>query len=88
MGNNHHDVELSFDDLVRACDNQSNWILSLIDESVIPVEQEPQLARYTGYHMAIARRAWRIHRDFNASASATALILQLLDELEDLRRRS
>ncbi|PIT57465.1 chaperone modulator CbpM [Snodgrassella alvi] len=88
MNNNQQDIELSFDDLVRACDNQSNWILSLIAESVIPVEQEPQLARYTGYHMAIARRAWRIHRDFDASASATALILQLLDEVEELRRRN
>lgn len=87
MNNIQQDIELSFDDLVRACDNQSSWVLSLIAESVIPSTQKPELARYTGYHMAIARRAWRIHRDFDASASATALILQLIDEVEDLRRR-
>lgn len=87
MNKNRQDVELEFNDLVRACENQSGWILSLIEESVIPADKIPEQTRYTGYHMAIARRAWRIHRDFDASASATALILQLLDELEDLRRR-
>lgn len=87
MSENIQDIELAFDDLVRGCDNQSNWILSLIEESVIPAGETPQLSRYSGYHLTIARRAWRIHRDFDASPSATALILELLDELEDLRRR-
>ncbi len=87
MSENRQDIELEFNDLVRACDNQSSWILSLIEESVLPANDQPQQARYSGYHMTIARRAWRIHRDFDASPSATALILQLLDELEDLRRR-
>ena len=36
--------------------------------------------------LARIRRARRISRDFEASVPATALILQLLDELETLRK--
>ncbi|WP_066569263.1 chaperone modulator CbpM [Snodgrassella sp. CFCC 13594] len=88
MSQYDQDVELSFNELVRACGDQSDWVLSLIQENVITISGEPHQAHYSGYHLAQVRRAYRIHRDFNASASATALILELLDELEELRRRA
>lgn len=81
------DIEVSFEQLVQACDNQPNWVLNLIAENVIDAPATPQQASYSGFHLSVVRRAWRIHRDFDASAAATALILDLLTELEDLRHR-
>lgn len=80
------DIDFSFDELVDACGNGPDWIISLIEEEVITIHGNPAQARYNGAALARIRRASRIHRDFDASASATALILQLLDELESLRR--
>lgn len=87
MSNSNQDIELTFDELVRACGNQSAWVLALIEENVLEIQGEPTRAHYNGFQLSQARLACRIHRDFDASASATALILQLLDELQDLRRQ-
>ena len=81
------DIDLSFDELVRACGGGADWVVQLIDEEVISINDSPTQARYSSLHLARIRRAGRIHRDFDASAAATALILQLLDELETLRRQ-
>ena len=87
MTQTYTDIDLSFDELVRACGGGADWVVQLIDEEVISINSSPTQARYSSLHLARIRRAGRIHRDFDASAAATALILQLLDELETLRRQ-
>lgn len=87
MTQTYTDIDLSFDELVRACGGGADWVVQLIDEEVISINGSPTQARYSSLHLARIRRAGRIHRDFDASAAATALILQLLDELETLRRQ-
>lgn len=82
----NQDIYLSFSEIVSASDCEPEWVLSLIEESVIIVDGEPQRATYSGAQLTLLRRAQRIRRDFDASAAATALILELLDELETLRR--
>ncbi len=81
------DILLSFEEFVDACGSQSEWVIALIEENVISVEGSPRLARYTGLQLGRMRRAQRLHRDFDASAQATALILELLDEIEQLRKQ-
>ncbi|MDO4643817.1 MAG: chaperone modulator CbpM [Cardiobacteriaceae bacterium] len=80
------DIQLTFHDIVRACDDNSDWLMSVIETEIVSIQGNPQQAIYSGYQLARIRRAWRISRDFEASATATALILQLLDELENLRK--
>ncbi|MFD1243879.1 chaperone modulator CbpM [Paralysiella testudinis] len=87
MTQTYTDIDLSFDELVRACGGGADWVVQLIEEEVISINGSPAQARYSSLHLARIRRAGRIHRDFDASAAATALILQLLDELETLRRQ-
>ncbi|HRM21422.1 MAG TPA: chaperone modulator CbpM [Neisseria sp.] len=84
--NQEYDVQLSFEELVHACDNDRQWVVSLIEENAISISGEPHLATFSGYQLARVRRARRLHRDFDASAAAAALILELLDELEELRK--
>ena len=75
-----HDIQLSYREIIRACDSDDNWFTSIIEADIIHVSGDPQQATYDGYQLA------RIRRDFEASAPATALILQLLDELDTLRK--
>lgn len=81
-----NDISLTFEELVHASGCEAAWVVSLIEEDVIRIDGSPQSARYHGLELARLRRAERIRRDFDASAAACALILELLDELERLRR--
>ena len=81
-----HDIQLSYREIIRACDHDADWLLRIIEADIIHVSGDPQAATYSGYQLARIRRAHRISRDFEASAPATALILQLLDELDELRK--
>ena len=83
---NEQDIKLSYLEIIRACDSDDNWFTSIIEADIIHVSGDPQQATYDGYQLARIRRAHRISRDFEASAPATALILQLLDELDALRK--
>lgn len=82
----NQDIYLTFSEVITTCSCEPEWLISLIEESAISIEGEPQQAQYSGYQLAQVRRAMRIRRDFEASAPATALILELLDELQRLRR--
>ncbi|MDO5638827.1 MAG: chaperone modulator CbpM [Neisseria sp.] len=84
--NQEYDVQLTFEQIVHACDGDAEWLVSMIEEEVVSVRGNPREAGFSGFELARIRRARRISRDFEASAPATALILQLLDELETLRK--
>ncbi|MBF0802953.1 MULTISPECIES: chaperone modulator CbpM [Neisseria] len=81
-----YDVQLSFNEVVRACNNDRDWVVGVIEEEIISVGGSPDEAVFSGFQLARLRRARRISRDFEAGIPATALIMQLLDELESLRK--
>ncbi|MCQ9325502.1 MULTISPECIES: chaperone modulator CbpM [Neisseria] len=84
--NQEYDVQLTFNEIVRACNDDRDWVVSVIEEEIISVSGRPDEAVFSGFQLARLRRARRISRDFEASIPATALIMQLLDELESLRK--
>ena len=81
--NREQDIQLTFNEIVRACDGDADWVVNVIEEEIISVQGSPREAGFSGWQLARTRR---ISRDFEASVPATALILQLLDELETLRK--
>ena len=83
---NGQDIQLTYHEIIRACGDDADWLVRIIEADIIHVSGDPQQATYNGYQLARIRRAHRISRDFEASAPATALILQLLDELDTLRK--
>ena len=83
---NGQDIQLSYHEIIRACGDDADWLVRIIEADIIHVSGDPQAATYSGYQLARIRRAHRISRDVEASAPATALILQLLDELDELRK--
>ena len=46
----------------------------------------PEREQFTGYQLTTVRRASRLSRDFEASVPAIGLIIELLDEVEQLRQ--
>lgn len=86
------DIQLTFKEVLHACNSEPQWVISLIEEAVIDIDGDLRQAMFIvmpiifRYSVMPPRRAQRISRDFQASPSATALIVELLDELENLRR--
>ena len=79
------DIITSLDELVSACGQERQWVIELIEEDIIEYDV-PEREQFTGYQLTTVRRASRLSRDFEASVPAIGLILELLDELEQLRQ--
>ncbi|OXL20288.1 MULTISPECIES: chaperone modulator CbpM [unclassified Psychrobacter] len=79
------DIIMSLDELVSACGQERQWVIELIEEDIIEYDV-PEHEQFTGYQLTIVRRASRLSRDFEASVPAIGLILELLEEVEQLRQ--
>lgn len=79
------DIIMSFDELVAVCGQEPQWLRALIEENIIEYDV-PESKQFTGYQLTTVRRASRLSRDFEASVPAIGLILELLDEVEQLRQ--
>ena len=86
--NQNIDIKLNFNEILRVCRGERQWLLELIEEGVISVEGLPEHAVFSGFQMARIRRAQRLSRDFDASIPALGLIMRLLDEVEELRKQN
>ncbi len=79
---------LALEELARACGAEAEWIIELVAVGVL----EPQGAdisrwRFRAADLTCARRVARLQRDFEASLDAAAVMLDLLDQIEQLRAR-
>ena len=78
---------LSIDDLCRLCAVERTYIVELVDEGVLSVMQaEAAEWRFAGAALRRARLALRLQRDLELNLAGVALVLQLLEELDHLRR--
>lgn len=83
-----HDVEFTLIELSRACRTNSEQLIALVYEGVLtPSGDEPQQWRFGGNTLQRARAALRLTRDLELNAAGTALVLDLLGEIEALRSR-
>lgn len=79
---------LSLKEISRACAMHADWVISLVEEGVL----EPQgnsLAdwRFSGECLGRARKVMRFQRDLGVNLSGAALAVELLDELQQVRRQ-
>jgi len=80
-------LAFSLGDLCRVCGLNAEHILTMIEEGII----EPQGAsrqdwRFSGTAIKRVQIAVRLQRDLRVNLAGAALALNLLDELEELRR--
>ncbi|MBT9501998.1 MAG: MerR family transcriptional regulator [Burkholderiaceae bacterium] len=81
-------LHFSLGELCRACGAETEQLMSLVDEGVLePAGSGPQDWRFAGPSLRRAHAALRLTRDLELNPAATALVLDLLDEIEALRSR-
>lgn len=77
---------LTLEELCQACGAHADWIMSLVEESIIePHGNEIQSWRFSGVSLVKARSALRLERDLGVNLAGIALALDLLEELDSLR---
>ena len=80
-------VALSIDELCRLCAVDRTYIVELVEEGVLSVTQvEASEWRFSGEALRRARIAGRLRRDLEINLPGVALALELLEEIEQLRR--
>lgn len=80
--------EMSLSDLCRVCTVTTERVVQLVDEGLVePVGREPGDWRFTGYSVRRVLVAERLSRDLRLNAAGAALVLDLLDEVKQLRQR-
>ncbi len=78
--------DLTLAQLCRALDTHADWIISLVEESIIePQGENITLWRFSGASLIRARSALRLQRDLGLNLAGIALALDLIEELESLR---
>lgn len=80
------DDSLTLEQLCHACGVHTDWVISLVEESIIePQGGEIQVWRFSGGSLVRVRSALRLHRDLGVNLAGIALALDLMEELENLR---
>lgn len=80
--------DITLDDMCRACRVEQRVIIVLIEEGIIePRVRSESPWRFSGTSLTRVSRALRLQRDFELNPAGVAIALDLLDEIEDLRRR-
>ena len=81
-------IELSLNDLCKACSSSADWILELVDYGAIdPIGAEKLHWRFSAQSLQRARTAKRLQRDLEINIAGVVLALDLLDEIKFLRNR-
>ena len=80
-------LALDLEHFAEVCGQSTDWVLKLIDYDILQVQVDPQSHQFIGEDVARARRAYRLQRDFDASLSAVAVMLDLIDEVQQLRKQ-
>lgn len=81
-------VEFTLSEVTRICGVPADQIVDLISEGIVaPTGHRPPEWRFTGTCVVRIQTALRLRRDFGLNNSAAALVLELLDDVRELRRR-
>jgi len=81
-------VSFSLGELCRQCGISAETIIEMVDEGVLePLDGEPGSWRFAGTALRRAQTALRLREDLRVNLAGAALALELMDELEILRRR-
>ena len=80
-------VELGLGELCALCQVTEELVVEIVLEGIVePSGSERAQWRFSGVAIARVQRVARLQRDFGVNLPGAALALDLLDELERLRR--
>jgi len=80
-------VEFTLSELCSACSVAEQLVVEIVAEGIVePIEAGPQHWRFSGIAMARIQRVVRLQQEFEVNLPGAALALELLEEIERLRR--
>jgi chaperone modulatory protein CbpM len=81
-------ISFTLSELSSTCQVPAEIVVDMVQEGLLePEGSSPGEWRFTGHALWRARTALRLQRDLGANLAGVALALDLLDELQELRRR-
>jgi chaperone modulatory protein CbpM len=82
-------TRISVTELTRVCGVTIDEVRMMVGEGMLQPRDggSPERWSFSGVEVRRARRALRLQRDLELNLAGTALALDLLDEIEQLRRR-
>jgi chaperone modulatory protein CbpM len=81
------DAAFTADDLARACGVGVGWVRERVQAEVLQVNAATGEWRFDGATLVRARRLQRLEKGFDADPQLAALTVDLIEEVERLRRR-
>lgn len=81
-------TELTLVQLSQACGQPAEWILELVEEGIIePIGRDRAHWRFRARSLRRVQVVQRLERDLGVNLAGAALALELLEEVEQLRKR-
>ena len=79
-------IELSLEEVCECAELPAEVLITIVEEGVIaPSGASPAEWRFDSTMLSIAKRAARLHRDFDIEWTGIPLYLDMIEELEKLR---
>lgn len=79
---------LSLEELCRACDVTSDFIQDLIEYGVLEPQGEAMADwRFPSEHLHRVKAVERLQQDLEVNLAGAAMILELMDQMEEMRVR-
>lgn len=79
-------VELTLEEVCEIADVPTEVLITIVEEGILePTGASPKEWYFDTYMLSIAKRASRLHRDFDIEWTGIPLYLDMIEELEKLR---
>ena len=80
--------QLTLSELCQACGVQVDWITELVDEGILePIEANVEEWRFSSVSIVRVKKVYRLQQDLGVNIPGIALALDLMDEVEELRKQ-
>jgi chaperone modulatory protein CbpM len=83
------DQTFTLSELCSACSVRAVCVVELVEEGIIePLGRDPAQWRFSGASLLRMRTVLRLQRDLALNLPGAALVMDLLDEIDRLKRRA
>lgn len=84
----NEELEVTLSEFCRLCGMQAERVLRWVDEGLVePLGTEGSEWRFRATQVVRVRTARRLQRDFEIPEASLALVMDMLDEIRELRAR-
>ena len=81
-------IELSLPELCHSCDASAELVAELVAHGLLePAGAAPEWWRFAGTSLATTRRAARLMQDLELNAPGAAVVIELLERIDELQRK-